>query len=380
MNLSTILNDPKDSYDVKKLFSDYFVPPEPPESMKVEEGSSGNEEPTIPGRKMDSHSLPGLVRPKRGPHPVRKYDFEEECPTMRKVEIEQGDGTPLGQIPKISGRIDRLKSSDKLLVLLHKLLFRRAGARAEVKRHIRQFSGFVSRDEKEETRFYERLKKWETEDLCELSKLLGLTETVTREILLDQTIQFLKRPIDSEATIQSVSAPIQNGYISMDNAESQNGENMQLAKPRTHRKKTAREVFFQKNRPSYKAKPENMYATRKDIDKQLQTTWDSLNPQEQEEYENLAEAATVLRTLNETIAERLASENSQQQTTETDAEIVDAASILFSMNSDGISIINSSQTSIQNDVAEVANILQAISEQPMASLRDVIKILLVAFN
>jgi len=155
----------------------------------------------------------------------------------------------------------------------------------------------------------------------------------------------------------------------MDNAESQNGESMQLAKPRTHRKKTAREVFFQKNRPSYKAKPENMYATRKDIDKQLQTTWDSLNPQEQEEYENLAEAATVLRTLNETIAERLASENSQQQTTETDAEIVDAASILFSMNSDGISIINSSQTSIQNDVAEVANILQAISEQPMASVR-----------
>ena len=51
-------------------------------------------------------------------------------------------GVKLGEIEGIRARIDKRLGSDELLKDFHRLLYKRPGKATEVKRNIREFSGF----------------------------------------------------------------------------------------------------------------------------------------------------------------------------------------------------------------------------------------------
>lgn len=66
----------------------------------------------------------------------------------RKNEIASGKGVKLGSSPKIVGQLSNVKHPD--LVLMHRLFFKRPGSAHEIKKNIKEFSGFpFSKDEKE---------------------------------------------------------------------------------------------------------------------------------------------------------------------------------------------------------------------------------------
>ncbi|XP_052229573.1 protein DEK-like [Dreissena polymorpha] len=70
----------------------------------------------------------------------RMSDIMKESLDAKPVEILEGKGRALGDIPFIEHKISRAKPED--LKLLYRVLFRKPGKQLEHRKHIRQFSRF----------------------------------------------------------------------------------------------------------------------------------------------------------------------------------------------------------------------------------------------
>lgn len=77
-----------------------------------------------------------------------------------KVEVEEGPGTALGEIPRVEASITRFKNDD--LKFLHRLLFNVQGNKNLFKKNIRKFNGFAfDPDSDEHKKKVDFLKKTE---------------------------------------------------------------------------------------------------------------------------------------------------------------------------------------------------------------------------
>ncbi|CAG8506983.1 21536_t:CDS:2 [Cetraspora pellucida] len=101
-------------------------------------------------------------RPRRQARPVVPYGSQASETKLRikpPVNIVQGKGIPLGQIPSVARAIDKHKTSDETLKNIHRLFYGRAGTKNDIKSHLRAFSGLNPESPVDATVIKEKLEK-----------------------------------------------------------------------------------------------------------------------------------------------------------------------------------------------------------------------------
>ncbi|GBB88319.1 hypothetical protein RclHR1_14890009 [Rhizophagus clarus] len=250
--------------------------------------NSFNEDATTKRRKQatDKLEVAPIRRPRRSIRPVVPYGsevVEQKVRNKKLIEISQGSGLPLGQIPHVLRAIDKMKTSNDVLKGLHKLIYGRMGSKHDIKNHIRAFSGFKIQTPLDEIVLKEKLEKWKIAGLKEMCYLFGLKSSGDKQKIVDRIYDFLKNPRDMTAPNE-------------ENGKGKSNNKKKLAdkvKTIVARKKTAKDVFNSEQRLVYKEKAENHSKTRAEIDSLLTEAWRSLTENDKKSY--IEKAAEINR-------------------------------------------------------------------------------------
>jgi hypothetical protein len=268
------------------------IPPSQVDELKNNEAKvtkdSFNEDATTKRRKRaaDKLEVAPIGRPRRSIRPVIPYGSEvseQKVRNKKLIEISQGSGLPLSQIPHVLRAIDKMKTSDDVLKGLHKLIYGRMGSKHDIKNHIRAFSGFKIQTPLDEIVLKEKLEKWKIAGLKDMCYLFGLKSSGDKQKVVDRIYDFLKNPRDMTAPNE-------------ENGKGKNGKKKKLAdRARTivARRKTAKDIFNSEQRLVYKEKAENLSKTRAEIDSILTEAWRNLTENDKKSY--VEKAAEVNR-------------------------------------------------------------------------------------
>ncbi|XP_060553001.1 protein DEK-like isoform X2 [Ruditapes philippinarum] len=159
--------------------------------------SSGDDEEVLPAGLLEK---PVVIEDgkKRERKKVERITFESARPASASVEIKEGKGRSLGDIPFIEHKLGRMKSED--CKPLHRILYRRLCTNLETKKNIRQFSGFpFSKDDKEYEKRMEMLKskKFSLTIVKKMMEILDIPRTGTKNELITRLMEWLEKPTDS---------------------------------------------------------------------------------------------------------------------------------------------------------------------------------------
>ncbi|CAI2193890.1 5953_t:CDS:2, partial [Funneliformis geosporum] len=223
-----------------------------------------------------------VERPRRSIRPVVPYGSEateSKARNKKPIEISQGSGLSLSQIPHVLRAIDKMKTSDDVLKGLHKLIYGRMGSKHDIKNHIRAFSGFKIQTPLDEIVLKEKLEKWKIAGLKDICHLFGLKSSGDKQKIVDRVYDFLKNPRDMTAPNE-------------ENGKGKGGKKKKSAtiKAKTIiiRKKTGRDMFYAVQRSVYKEKEENLSKTRTEIDSLLAEAWKGLSEEDKKSYSEKA--------------------------------------------------------------------------------------------
>jgi hypothetical protein len=176
-------------------------------SMKVEgnvykEGETEEKEGSAETETSEEESpLPGLLEQpliQEGPRHRRSTELfiPTELQNRKDVEVPEGKGEKLGQIAYVAEMIGKTTAAD--LRLLHRALFGRPGKLRKVKHNIREFCGFDPSSKFEEERAEKILNRATLQELKDMSAVLGLHRSGTKDSVIENILAFLKEPnIDS---------------------------------------------------------------------------------------------------------------------------------------------------------------------------------------
>ncbi|KAJ3335414.1 Protein Spindly [Gonapodya sp. JEL0774] len=107
----------------------------------------------------------------------------------------EGRGVALGDIDAIKEALSKLPGKSDTLQGLHRLLYNAPSKHMEVKAHIRAWRGVASEEGGEvEKRWKKKLEGWKLEGLKDLTGILQLPHSGTKEDLMDRLWDFLKSP------------------------------------------------------------------------------------------------------------------------------------------------------------------------------------------
>ncbi|KAM7382848.1 hypothetical protein PAMP_002548 [Pampus punctatissimus] len=139
-----------------------------------------------------------IIEGKRAKKTVERLDFQ--APKQReKLKIGDGSGDKLGDIPRTSHQIYKMKPAD--LKPLHAILFDRPGKMATIKKNLRLFNGFpFDADSEQYTKKREKLLKnsnFTNTKLKLVCGVLDLEKKGTHSDLVDRILMFLTAPKNS---------------------------------------------------------------------------------------------------------------------------------------------------------------------------------------
>uniref|UniRef100_A0A3B4B065 DEK proto-oncogene n=1 Tax=Periophthalmus magnuspinnatus TaxID=409849 RepID=A0A3B4B065_9GOBI len=131
---------------------------------------------------------------KRAKKSVERLDMQVP---KKPVKLSIGDGTKLGDIPRTSHRLNKMKPVD--LVPLHNLLFDRRGKLSLIKKNLRQFNGFpFDADSEQFTKKRDKLQKnFTNTKLKFVCEVLDLEKKGTHADLVHRIMMFLVSPKSS---------------------------------------------------------------------------------------------------------------------------------------------------------------------------------------
>ncbi|XP_018534239.1 protein DEK isoform X2 [Lates calcarifer] len=139
-----------------------------------------------------------IIEGKRAKKTVERLDFQAPK-QMEKLKIGDGSGDKLGDIPRTSFQISKMKPAD--LKPLHAILFDRPGKMATIKKNLRLFNGFpFDADSEQYTKKREKLLKnsnFTNSKLKVVCSVLDLEKKGTHSDLVDRILSFLIAPKNS---------------------------------------------------------------------------------------------------------------------------------------------------------------------------------------
>nr|XP_020473113.1 protein DEK [Monopterus albus] len=159
--------------------------------LSQEESSPNKSHPKIPAGGE-------IIEGKRAKKTVERLDFQ--APKQKeKLKIGDGSGDKLGDIPRTSFQITKMKPAD--LKPLHTILFDRPGKMATMKKNLRLFNGFpFDADSEQYTKKREKLLKnshFTNTKLKAVCGVLDLEKKGTHTDLVDRILTFLVAPKNS---------------------------------------------------------------------------------------------------------------------------------------------------------------------------------------
>ncbi|XP_076268882.1 protein Dek isoform X2 [Rhynchophorus ferrugineus] len=168
------------------------------EEEDEEEGSDSEKK-----YKKTKKAVPLLDQPletsgKRERKNVQRFeeDFKSSEREPGKVEVEEGSGTPLGEIPRVEASIVRFKNED--LKILHKILFKTEGKANLLKKNIKKFNGFTfKKDSEDYKKKIETCKRLEVKSLKSICEMLDLEKKGNKDDVVERIVDFLLEPKDS---------------------------------------------------------------------------------------------------------------------------------------------------------------------------------------
>ncbi|XP_030014426.1 protein DEK isoform X2 [Sphaeramia orbicularis] len=139
-----------------------------------------------------------IIEGKRAKKSVERLDIQAPK-QMEKLKIGDGSGDKLGDIPRTSYQIGRMKPAD--LKPLHTILFDRPGKMSTIRKNLRQFNGFpFDMDSEQYTKKRDKLLKnshFTNTKLKGVCVVLDLEKKGTHSDLVDRILTFLISPKNS---------------------------------------------------------------------------------------------------------------------------------------------------------------------------------------
>lgn len=112
------------------------------------------------------------------------------------MTIPNGNGTPLGEIPRVDASISRFKNED--LKLLHQFLFEIPGKTTIIKKNIKKFNGFdFVKGTDEYKAKLEGAQEFEVKQLKSICEMLDLEKRGSKDEIAERIVEFLIDPKDS---------------------------------------------------------------------------------------------------------------------------------------------------------------------------------------
>ncbi|XP_018333607.1 protein DEK isoform X2 [Agrilus planipennis] len=127
---------------------------------------------------------------------VNRFNEEfNDSKELSKLEIPEGSGIPLGEIPRIDASISRFKNDD--LKVLHRLLYKCQGKTTKTKANIKRFNGFdFEKDSEEYKKKLTWIQKFDLKQLKSICEMLDLEKKGTKDEVSERIIIFLMEPQD----------------------------------------------------------------------------------------------------------------------------------------------------------------------------------------
>lgn len=126
--------------------------------------------------------------------------FQPEKKTeTEKLEIKEGQGTKLTDIPNVAFHLGKMTGRDELLEDLHQILYGRKGKLSTRKRDIQAFSGFSFSDEQQDTDLEKAkslLSRFKNDHMTRLLDLLDIPRSDLKEkdAKVQKVLEFLQAP------------------------------------------------------------------------------------------------------------------------------------------------------------------------------------------
>ncbi len=121
-------------------------------------------------------------------------------------------------IIKVANYLKKVKSTDLIVTMLHRILFNRPGESHQRKANLRAFNGTSKEDVLLD--FKKKLLKYTVIELRKLCVLLNLERSGDRNIFVDRILNFLEKPIDygeSKPKVRKNNKKSENEVKSVDN-------------------------------------------------------------------------------------------------------------------------------------------------------------------
>ncbi|KAK7489462.1 hypothetical protein BaRGS_00019261 [Batillaria attramentaria] len=139
-----------------------------------------------------------LTSGKREKKKVERLSMTMNLPNndRKKVEIPEGAGVKLGDCPRVEFKLAHTKAME--LKPLHRLLFNRAGSTTEVKKNIRQFSGYTfAKGDKEYEKRVASMNKMTIPQLKHVCEVLDIERSGAKPVVIERIMDFLMKPHSS---------------------------------------------------------------------------------------------------------------------------------------------------------------------------------------
>ncbi|KAL3135074.1 hypothetical protein ABBQ32_008019 [Trebouxia sp. C0010 RCD-2024] len=175
--------------------------------------------PSSDAERKTSDSKPHSPKPKGSPAKAKASELahSEERPSGRrerkqtaffqpekkteteKLEIREGKGTKLGEIPNVAFHLSKVTGRHELLEDLHQILYGRKGKLTTRKKDIQAFSGFTFADDQEEAEREKAkglLSRFKNDHMTKLLDLLDIprSELKDKDARIQRVLEFLEAP------------------------------------------------------------------------------------------------------------------------------------------------------------------------------------------
>lgn len=142
---------------------------------------------------VETPDVPVLASGKRQRKTVERLSQSTSEPSKtlndKSISIPQGTGVKLGEIEVLNQNLNKTLVADKILTMLHKIIFDRIGDIRTRKSNIRSYCGGL-----ESNILESKLLKYSKSELSELAKFLGLSGGATKSVLAGKISNFLIKP------------------------------------------------------------------------------------------------------------------------------------------------------------------------------------------
>ncbi|TPX64162.1 hypothetical protein SpCBS45565_g06121 [Spizellomyces sp. 'palustris'] len=254
---------------------------------KNKEEQEPEDAPSPKRAKTEEDTTPSEGRVKRERKATVQYNVDAPSKTPKKIEIPEGKGQPLKDIQAIHDVITTTRASDEVLKGFHSLIWGRA-AHKHLKQDLLNFKGFNFQSDKEHDVVLRKLEKWMLTGLKDLSHLLCLETSGTKEVIVERIFKFLQEP--SEEAIKPGSKKKQSSKPAKKDA-AKDAPKKRMPKPKP---KTAFEIFVNEKREEV-TKELGEGAETEAIDKQLDELFQGLSDEQKTAYEQKLEEAQKVK-------------------------------------------------------------------------------------